>query len=144
MAHRPTRLVLALAAATALGACRGEPLPAPDPRGKDLVEGAVVAAVTTGEKTAGVRTYKVLHVDDYPEPIGYNLHLVAYDPKAPTFDEAAAQRKRGGMTVVMKHFEVRLIDFIGRDHRVIARELLTDEELKPYADARDHKVGGGR
>src|SRR5689334_16689208 len=102
----PLRLVLVLAAAAALGACRGEPLPPPDPKGKDLVEGAVVAAVTTAEKTPGIRTYKILHVDDYPDPVGYNLHLAAYDPKAATFEEAAAQRKRGGMTMVMKHLEV--------------------------------------
>jgi hypothetical protein len=119
--------------------CKAEPLPAPDPKGKDLVAGAVVAAATSAEATPGIRTYKILHVDDYPDPIGYNLHLAAYDPKAPTFEEARETRRRGGMTAVNVHFEVRLVDFLARDHRVIALEPLSELELAPYVKARDHK-----
>src|SRR6185312_3811304 len=82
MTPRTTLAALLLGLVAAVG-CKAEPLPAPDPRGKDLVAGAVVAAATSAETTPGIRTYKILHVDDYPDPIGYNLHLAAYDPKAP-------------------------------------------------------------
>lgn len=129
-----TALLLALAVG-----CKAEPIPASDPKGKDLVAGAVVAAATSAEATPGIRTYKILHVDDYPDPIGFNLHLAAYDPKAPTFEDARETRRRGGMKTVNPHFEVRLVDFLGRDHRVLAVEPLTEAELAPYVKARDHK-----
>lgn len=131
--------MLALAAACALGAGCTKPIPPPDPQGKDIVAGAVVAAVTKAEKEPGIRTYKVVHVDDYPQPIGFNYHLIAYDPKAPTFDDARDIRARGGMKVVMPHFEVRAVDFLPRDHRVIAVEPITAEERAPYEKARLHK-----
>jgi hypothetical protein len=119
--------------------CKAEPLPAPDPKGKDLVAGAVVAAATSAEATPGIRTYKVLHVDDYPDPIGFNLHLAAYDPKAPTFEEARDTRRHSNMKAVNAHFEVRLVDFLARDHRVIALEPLSEAELAPYVKARDRR-----
>ena len=75
-------------AALAVAACNSAP-PVPtssDPDGKDLVEGAVVAAT---ESAGGVRLYKIVHVDDLPEPLGYEYHLIAYDPKAGSFEEAA-------------------------------------------------------
>jgi hypothetical protein len=137
MTLRNTWLSLTL---VALGCGGDAPIPPPDPKGKDLVEGVVVAAVTSAEATPGIRTYKVIHVDDYPEPVGFNLHMIAYDPKAPTFAEAARVRKKGGMKVVMGHLEVRLSDFLTRDHRVIAKESITDEERAPYIRARDFKA----
>ncbi len=97
----------------------------------------MVAAVTSGETTPGIRTYKILHVDDYPQPIGYNIHFAAYDPKADTYEDAAERWKRGGMKVVSAHFEVRMVDFLTRDHRVLVKEPLTAEELAPYLRARD-------
>jgi hypothetical protein len=127
----------AIAIATALSAgCKGDTIPPPDPKGKDIVAGAVVAAATSAEPTPGLRIYKVLHVDDYPEPIGYNYHLAAYDPKAKTFEEAREIRRRGKMKVVLGHLEVRAVDFLKRDHRVIAKEPLTEAELAPYEKAR--------
>jgi hypothetical protein len=131
-------LLLATTSALAMG-CKSEPIPAADPKGKDLVAGAVVAATTSAETTPGIRVYKILHVDDYPDPIGFNLHLAAYDPKAPTFEDAREVRRRGGMKMVNAHFEVRLADFLPRDHRVVAIEPLTEAELAPYIKARDHK-----
>jgi hypothetical protein len=133
-----TNHLTTLALGLLLAACN-KPLPPPDPNGKDIVEGAVVAAVTTAEKEPGVRTYKVVHVDDYPEPIGHNYHLIAYDPKASSFEEARDIRARGSMKVVMGHVEVRAFDFLKRDHRVIAKEAVTNEERAPYEKSRDSR-----
>lgn len=105
-----------------------------DPAGKDLVAGAVVAAV---ESTGGVRLLKIIHVDDYPEPIGYELHFIGYDPKGKTFEEAAKIWQRRNLSVVNNHFEVRLFEFMKRDHRVIAVEPVTDAEREPYLKAKN-------
>ena len=139
MILRARAAVLATTAALLLSGagCAADPLPIPDAKGRDLVAGAVVAAATSAEATPGVRTYKILHVDDYPAPIGINLHLAAYDPKAPTFEQARETRRRGGMKTVHGHLEVRLVDFLGRDHRVLAVEPLTEAELAPYLKARE-------
>jgi hypothetical protein len=136
MALRNTISMLALAAVSALGAGCNDKIPPPDPKGKDIVAGAVVAAATSAEPTPGIRVYKVIHVDDYPEPVGFNYHLVAYDPKASTFEEARDLRFRGGMKVVLPHFEVRAVDFLARDHRVIGNEPVTNEERAAYENAR--------
>jgi hypothetical protein len=103
-----------------------------DPQGKDLVEGAVVAAT---ESSGGMRLYKILHVDELPEPFGRQLHMIAYDPKAKTFEEAAAIRRKGDMTVALDHIVVAVINFLPRDHRVIAVEPITDAENEPYLKA---------
>lgn len=137
MALRTRLTLVALAALAILGSsCKDDPIPPADPKGKDIVAGAVVAAATTSERTPGLRIYKVVHVDDYPEPIGYNYHLIAYDPKAPTFEQARELRRRGGMTVVNSHVEVRAVDFLPRDHRVIAKETVSAEERAAYEKAR--------
>ncbi|AUX40759.1 hypothetical protein SOCE26_021600 [Sorangium cellulosum] len=130
---------IALAAAVCAGALtlapacdRGAP-PVPetsDPTGKDLVVGAVVAAT---EKSGGVRLYKIVEVEDMPEPFGRDLHMIAYEPKAKTFQEAAELRRKGGMTVLHDHMMVRLVNFMKRDHRVISHEPISDEERAPYA-----------
>lgn len=126
-----------------LGGC-DKPLTAPDPQGKDIVAGALVAATTSAEATPGVRIYKVIHVDDYPEPVGYQYHLIVFDPKAPTFEAAREMRARGELKVINKHIEVRAMDFLPRDHRVIAKEPVSDEERKAYEEARLIKPGGRR
>lgn len=113
------------------------PIPASsDPEGKDLVKGAVVAAA---ESSGGIRLYKVVHVDDYPKPLGWELHMLAYDPKAKTFEDAAALWKKGGMKVAHDHVQVQLVSFLPRDHRVLKVEPVTDEESKPYLKARDSR-----
>ncbi|MGK4006708.1 hypothetical protein WMF31_29070 [Sorangium sp. So ce1036] len=129
---------IALAVAVCAGtlslapACdRGAP-PVPtasDPNGNDLVVGAVVAAA---EKSGGIRLYKIVEVEDLPPPFGRDLHMIAYDPKVATFQEAAELRRKGGMSIAMDHMAVRLVNFLPRDHRVIASEPVTDEERAPY------------
>ncbi len=110
----------------------GPPVPvASDPQGNDLVAGAVVAAA---ESSGGIRLYKIVHVDDYPDPIGYELHMIAFDPKVQTFQEASGMRanRKEQMKVALDHLSVQKHLFIKRDHRVIANEPVTPEELAPY------------
>ncbi len=118
-------------AALAVAACNSAP-PVPtssDPDGKDLVEGAVVAAT---ESAGGVRLYKIVHVDDLPEPLGYEYHLIAYDPKAGSFEEAARLWASPSRTIAIPHIEVRKMHFMPRDHRVLKVEPVSDAELAPY------------
>jgi hypothetical protein len=107
-----------------------------DPQGKDLVEGAVV---TAQESIGGYRLYKILHVDDLPEPFGTEYHFIAYDPKADTLEESVQIWRQGRAKVALDHFEVRKVHFMPRDHRVIAVEPVTDDERKPYLKARDSR-----
>jgi len=129
-------LVLCLALA-GLPACKHDaPVPeSSDPQGKDLVEGAVVAAV---ESSGGVRLYKIIHVDDYPEPAGPEYHMIAYNPKTPTFQDAANlwKHRRNEVTIALDHIFVRLVSFGKRDHRVLAVEPVTDAEKQPYLKAK--------
>jgi len=130
---------IALAAALLVGglllapACDEPPPPVPassDPQGKDLVKGAVVAAA---ESSGGIRLYKIVHVDDYPPPIGTELHMIAYDPKVDTFQDAALLWKRKqGLKIIVDHVHVQISPFLTRDHRVLLQEPVTDEELAPY------------
>jgi hypothetical protein len=132
----------ALAACFALAtpACKSDEIPIPaasDPEGKDLVEGAVVAAV---EKVGGVRLYKITHVDDYPDPIGYEYHMIAYDPKGATYEEAAHIWKAGKTKIALDHILVRQVNFLPRDHRVLRVEPLTDAERATYNKSRDSRL----
>lgn len=107
-----------------------------DPQGKDLVEGAIV---TAQEQAGGYRLYKILHVDELPEPIGIEYHLLAYDPKADTIEASARLWKQGQLKVALDHFEIRQMHFIKRDHRVLGVEPVTDAEKAPYLRARDSR-----
>src|SRR5687768_15954171 len=78
--------VAAAALVLAGAACQDHTLPPPDPTGNDLVKGAVVAAT---EASGGIRLYKIVHVDEYPPPLGVELHMIAYEPKAKTFEDAS-------------------------------------------------------
>ena len=133
-------LVTALTALATLAAgCSDTPsIPATsDPEGKDLVEGAVVAAA---ESSGGYRLNKVLHVDDYPNPIGHQLHLVAYNPKAASYEEAARLwKKKESIKVALDHFEVRKVEFLKRDHRVLLVEPVTDAEKAPYLRSKESR-----
>ncbi len=101
-----------------------------DPQGKDLVKGAIVAAA---ESSGGIRLYKIIHVDDYPPPIGTELHMIAYDPKVDSFQDAAIVWKRKqGVKVILDHVHVQLQPFLSRDHRVLLVEPVIDEELVAY------------
>ncbi|MRG95959.1 hypothetical protein [Polyangium spumosum] len=133
---RRVLLVSCLALGSVAACNRDVPVPASsDPEGKDLVTGAVVAAA---ESSGGVRLYKIVHVDDYPEPAGPEYHMIVYEPKAPTFQDAANmwKYKRNEVTVKLDHIFVRLVNFGKRDHRVLFVEPVTDEEKAPYLKAR--------
>jgi hypothetical protein len=135
-------LSAALLASPLLGCGRSSASDAPaipassDPLGKDLVEGAIV---TAQEQAGGYRLYKILHVDDLPQPFGTEYHLMAYDPKADTLEASARLWKQGQLKVVLEHFEIPQVNFIKRDHRVIAVEPVTDAEKAPYLKARDSR-----
>lgn len=131
-------LLLALAGSLCTASC-DKPAPVPDssdPQGKDLVEGAVVAATETA---GGIRLYKIIHVDDYPDPIGYEYHMIAYEPKAATFQEAADLWRKRELKVVLPWMTVSHVGFIKRDHRVLTVEKVTDAEIEPYIRARDSR-----
>ncbi len=147
--HRLAALALAVLASTAITACGKGSGPAEeaaphvpassDPAGKDIVEGAVIAAQ---ESVGGVRLYKVTHVDDYPDPIGYEYHMIAYDPKCDSFEMAAKTWKNHGATPMFDHLVVREVSFLPRDHRVLFVEPLTPAELLTYTKSRDGRTGG--
>lgn len=132
-----SQAALALLAFT-LVACKSTPtVPASsDPDGKDLVEGAVVAATET---SGGVRLYKIVHVDDLPEPLGYEYHMIAYDPKATSFETAAQLWGSPEKQVALAHIEVRKIHFMPREHRVLKVESVSPAELAPYLNR--HRPG---
>lgn len=144
MRTTPPALALALLvlSSVSLSACqRDEPtgpaIPASsDPQGNDLVEGAVVVADEYG---GGYRVLKMVHVDDYPLPLGHEYHLIAFDPKVATFEEGAKvwseSKAKGGLAVKMGHVFTRKVDFMKRAYRVIAVEPVTAEERKPYLEA---------
>lgn len=125
-------LVLAAACGKGEGSAASDipPIPATHhPKGEDLVEGAVVAATET---SGGIRLNKIVHVDDFPLPLDYEFHMIAYDPKAQTWEEAARMWKNKEVKVIIPHFTVRRMDFMVRDYRVLGVEKLTPEELAPY------------
>jgi hypothetical protein len=146
--HRLAALALAVFSAAAITACGKGSAPAEeaaprvpassDPAGKDIVEGAVVAAQ---EKAGGIRLYKVTHVDDYPDPIGYEYHMIAYDPKCDSFEMAAKTWKNHAATPMFNHLVVREVSFLPRDHRVLFVEPLTPAELATYTSTLNSRGG---
>lgn len=138
-------LLLALSVALAAGCGKGEgsatsgaadipPIPATHhPKGEDIVVGAVVAAT---EKSGGIRLNKVVFVDDYPPPLDYEFHMIAYEPKAQTWEEAARMWKNKEVKVIIPHFAVRRTDFMVRDYRVLFVEKVTPEEKAPYESSK--------
>lgn len=128
------RALFLVLSALALGCSDGRsdlpPIPASHhPEGEDIVVGAVLAATET---SGGVRLLKVVFVDDYPKPLDYEFHMVAFDPKANTWEEAARMWKDRQVNVIIPHFTVRRIDFLVRDYRVLFKEPVTPEEQAAY------------
>lgn len=115
------------------------PIPtAHDANGADLVEGAVIAAVETNGVGAGTtRLLKIVHVDDFPLPLDYEFHMIAYEPKGNTWEECARLWRDKKVKIIQDHFIVRKVDFMTRDYRVIAVEPVTPEEKAPYDKARN-------
>jgi hypothetical protein len=106
-------------------------LPAPDPEGKDMVAGAIVGAAET---SGGIRLYKIIHVDDYPLPIGHELQMIAYEPKVNTFEDGAKlwTKERARVKVKVPHLSSMKHIFIKRDHRVLANEPVTEDDLAAW------------
>lgn len=99
------------------------------PKGEDLTVGTVLAATET---SGGVRLNKIIFVDDYPPPLDYEFHMIAYDPKGQTWEEVARLWKEKKVNVIVQHFTVRRIDFLTRDYRVLFKEPVTPEEKAVY------------
>lgn len=131
MRARALLLVLtALVAACNGGSSDVPPIPTSHhPKGEDLTVGTVLAATET---SGGVRLNKIVFVDDYPPPLDYEFHMIAYDPKATSWEEAARMWKQKQVSVIVPHFTVRRIDFLTRDYRVLFKEDVTPEEKAPY------------
>lgn len=107
-----------------------------DPKGEDLVQGAVIAATET---SGGIRLNKIVYVDDLPAPLDYELHMIAYDPKAQSWDEASHMWKDKKVSVIVPHFIVRRPDFLVRDYRVLYNEKVTPEEKAPFEASRSSR-----
>lgn len=130
--------LLGIGGAAFVSACDGTekadipPIPsARHPNLEDLKVGVVIGAM----EPQGVRLIKVLRVDDFPMPLDYEYHMTAYDPLAPTWEEAAKLWRRKEVKIVVPHFIVRKVDFQKRDYRVLATEPLTDDEKENLARA---------
>jgi hypothetical protein len=124
--------------ASGCGGCRtdgkgtGPPVPASsDPEGKDLVEGAIVAAE---EKTGGVRLYKIKEVKYFPPPMSDELVMLAFNEKANDFKHAADLWRRRKFTIAVANARVQRHMFITRDYRVIDREPVTELDRKLEVD----------
>lgn len=134
---RPSALFLTCAAIAAIGvaSCKPKELPPPDPGGADMVVGAVVGAAET---TGGIRLYKIVHVDDYPLPIGHELHMIAYEPKVNTFEDGAKlwTRERERVKVAMPYLSSMKHIFTKRDHRVLTVEPVTEDEQAAWKKAK--------
>lgn len=145
-ARRPTSQALAFALAAfascvgACESCNSAAAPAPTPlgsvgaRGEALTVGTVVAAT---EKTGGVRLYKIKEVLFFPPPMSDELVMLAYDPKAESFDEAARMWREGraGLTVALPTVRVARHLFIVRDQRIVGVEDVTAAELSAKVES---------
>jgi hypothetical protein len=127
-------LGLSLLASSLLAGCRtdgkgtGPPVPASsDPEGKDIVEGAIVAA---HEKSGGVRLYKVKEVKYFPPPMSDELVMVAFNEKANDFKHASDLWRRRKFTVAVANARVQRHMFIQRDYRVLTKEPVTEIDKK--------------
>ena len=135
--------MLALAVAGCDGCSRkgtvtGAPASSAEPAGKELVAGTVVAAV---EKAGGIRLYKVVEVNWFPDPMGEELVLVAYAEKVDTFEQARTLWTDRDLTVVLPTVRVARHMFVNRDHRIIASEPVSEQDKKAKAGDIHRKPG---
>ena len=136
-------LVLAAALATAVTGCKSEvgegpPVPASsDHEGKDLVAGAIVAAVEKGGavQNEGVRLYKVVDAVYFPPPMSDELVMIAFKETGLDFRAAATLWARGKLTVGLPQVRVQRHIFRTRDYRVLANEPVTEADKSAKADA---------
>jgi hypothetical protein len=99
------------------------------PEGKDIVEGAIVAAY---EKNGGVRLYKVKEVRYFPPPMSDELVMLAFNETANDFKHASALWRRRKFTIAVANARVQRHMFITREYRVLTTEPVSDldKELK--------------
>lgn len=123
-------IVLLLAGLASVG-CKSEehsapPVPASsDPEGKDLVEGAVVAAF---EKGGGVRLYKIKEKQWFPPPLSEELVMIAFREKGRDFAHAAGIFEQRDLTVALPNVRVYRHEFIKRNYRVLTVEPISEAE----------------
>ncbi len=130
---RTVVLLVALSLATVFGCKSSQPeaLPVPassEPEGRDLVEGAVVAAFETVGTPKKVRLYKVIEVKYFPPPMSDAILMVAYNETGADFQEAARLYQQGGLTVALAHVDVQRHLFRRRDYRVLANVPVTSAD----------------
>lgn len=128
VSNLPRWIALGLVAAGLALAC-DKPLAPPAEGGADIVKGAVLAA---GEAPSGVRLYKVIAIEDLPPPAGDELHMLAFEPKTTTFEEARALWRSGKAKLVKDNVTARKVLFVKRDYRVVDVEGITPEERQGY------------
>ncbi len=137
---RMAAVLLALAAGCKSEAKKTPPVPASsDPEGKDLVEGAIVAAVESGaavKQPGRIRLYKVVQVLWYPPPMPDYVAMIAYAETAGSYDEAAAMWQKGGLSIINPRVEVARNMFRVRDYRVLANEPVTAADKSAKADTK--------
>lgn len=145
-AHRfaaaPALLALLLGGLSLAVGCKSEssgpPVPASsDPEGKDLVEGAIVAA---HEKGGGVRLYKIKETKFFPPPLSEELVMLAFQEKGSDFEHAARLFAQRDLTVAVPNVRVYRHLFLERDYRVLAVEPVSDAERA--LKAKDKLPGG--
>ncbi len=111
------------------GKGQGPPIPASsDPKGKDLILGAIVAAWET--KANHVRLYKIVKIKYFPPPMGDELEFVAYNETGKDFQHAADLYRKGGLTVALAPVRVPRTEFVrNRKYRVLTTEPVTAADL---------------
>ena len=128
VSNLPRWVALGLASVVLALSC-DKPLAPPAEGGADIVKGAVLAA---GEAPSGVRLYKVIAIEDLPPPAGDEFHMLAFEPKTATFEEARALWRSGKAKMVKDNVLARKVLFLKRDYRVIDVEGITPEERQGY------------
>jgi hypothetical protein len=90
-----------------------------------LVVGTVVAAT---EKLGGVRLYKIVEVNWFPAPMGDELVMISYAPKATDFEHARTLWYGRQLTVAVPKVRVARQMFTRRDRRILTSEPVLDAE----------------
>lgn len=102
----------------------------------------LAAVEVNGYGPGSTRLLKIVHVDDFPLPLDYEFHMIAYEPKGNSWEECARlwQDKDKKLKVIQDHFIVRKVDFMTRDYRVLKVEPVTPDERAPYEKSRQTMV----
>jgi hypothetical protein len=120
------------------GSSASPPAGSADPQDKELVPGAIVAAT---EKAGGIRIYKLVEVNWFPDPMGEELVMIAYEEKADTFEQARTLWTERELTVVLPKVRVAKQNFVARDHRFIGSEPVSEQDKSAKVGDRHRKPG---